>query len=115
MTTLLTPAHGAVVPLMTDTQKHFRQNSEMISKEDKGWRAMAGNYETQSTYPLSLQFTWNSDAAADRFVLSQNPDLSSPIYTAECKNSIEIFKQTVGIVLLDAVAHHFRAVVGIAE
>ena len=91
MTTLLTPINGAVLSLLTDTQKHFRKNSEMISKEDKGWRAMAGNYETQSTYPLSLQFTWNSDAAADRFVLSQNPDLSSPIYTAECKNSIEIY------------------------
>ena len=90
MTTLLTPINGAVLSLLTDTQKHFRQNSEMISKQDKGWRAMAGNYETQSTYPLPIIFTWESDAASDHFVLSQNPDLSAPIYTTECKNNIEI-------------------------
>lgn len=91
MTKLLTPIHRALIPLLTEKQKHFRANSEMISKEDKGWRAMAGNYETQSTYPLPVSFTWESDAAEDIFILSDKKDLSDLIVKANCKNSFEVY------------------------
>lgn len=96
MTTLLTPVNDAVIPLQTDAQKHFRAHSEEISRQNTGWRAMAGNHETQSTYPLPVTFTWQTDSAESIFTLSEYPTLTNPILHESRKSPCEIYNLQIG-------------------
>ncbi len=79
-TKLIAPIHGATVPLHTQIQRQFGKKEvtgEVLKAHD--WLALSRSEHEDHTFPLTVTFTWETDAPRSVFELAQTEDFSDSV------------------------------------